>query len=1051
MTSIQSNPFLTPILNEPPPVKANETPTPVEPLKTAPAVPTELEPNDQLKLGSPETETPPTPALPTTDSEPVLTQVQKLEDNGGGATRPVLEASLARGIRRLDAVPQIRETAQVLARDAAPIIGSLRYPLSAPAEVQTRFQALSNNPSSPLKTYATLEEALEAVNAKNPGSELLVEVQTPEGGRAYALVELKPGIKPEQAQASLQGLNGAVYFTDPNRKIAILQLPENQPAERLESVRQLTLVAIADKASGLDQNRAGTLAEDRYPAYKANLTTSMELLVATRQDLLAQKEQLDLQVREVRQANPPQLEKLAQLQSQLSQLGGQLTELDTYQTILTARMSILPVSNDVIPGSEQKIGENRNTPAKALPLLEAQIARIDSRLLLATDPEEIQSLGKQKALVVAEQKNNLESTAQIQQAALNTRMRVGSLATMYKGLDDTQKRLESNIGKLHALEETIQTAKGTELESLQSQAKTLRGQIEADRKQLIGLMKAELQVFKDHVSISSEGGKKSIAFLELQIRKLEALSYMNPEDILEVVRETQSQLLTDVKSAARIYDGITPKEGEMMAEIGAKSSQYISDYQKAKDSQGRIEIDLSRKQALMENPPLSVIGKESLSKADQLYLKKIEALLQKAPEGSKLEELKKLYIALSMAQNPDIDEDLRKRIDIPKVEAKIQALSEDPEIQAAFAKVREEAIQEVFGPEAAEKLATHLLSPEFTEFLSLLSEDEQAQLLSVEIGKLAQLDPKKALEVRQELIGNQLEQKSGQILSGLTLQERKSAFDKVMGTINDPNSGADKNAKVADTLAQALDKLSPAEMAQLSDPKKMYTYLSGKLAGMGEDGQAAAGFLKSLQKSGGFGAFMALTASVATTGKLPAALENGDYKSIADFSSSVMGVAGNGKNVATLFNLTESTLQNAKALKALSALKFMEVLGPVGDVVGMTVDAVGSYQDFSNGDYVGGTAKGVGALAGGVGAAAGGYLLFAASTGPGAPIVLVGAAIVGGLAWAADTIWGESEEETFLRQLDVLKPPPPTPVDPDMAAYGQRRYELDQRGIGPKI
>lgn len=1053
MSSIQSNPFLNPVLSDPTPAKVQETPapTPTEPLKTAPAAPTELTPSDQLKLGSPETDPAPTPTLPPADPEPVLSQVQKLEDNGGGATRPVLEASLARGIRRLEAVPQIRETAQVLAQDAAPIIGSLRYPLSSAADVQTRFQALSNNPTTPLKTFATLEEAIEAVNAKNPGSELLVEVQTPEGGRAYALVELKSGITPEQAKASLQDLNGAVYFTDPNRKMTILQLPENQPAERLESVRQLTLVAIADKASGFDINRASTLAEDRYPAYKANLTTSMELLVATRQDLLAQKEQLDLQVRELRQATPPQPEKLASLQSQLSQLGGQLTELDTYQTILTARMSILGTSNDVIPGSEQKIGCYRNTPAKALPLLEAQIARIDSRLLLATDPKEIASLEAQKSLVVAEQKNNLTSTAQIQQAAFNTRMRVGSLATMYKGLDDTQKRLESNIDKLHTLEEKIQTAKGTELESLQTQAKTLRSQIEGDRKQLIALMKSELQAFKSHVSISSEGGKKSIAFLDLQIRKLEALSYMNPEDILDVVRETQSQLLTDVKSAAKIYDGITPQEGEMMAEIGAKSSQYISDYQKAKDSQGRIEIDLSRKQALLDNPPLSVIGKESLSQADQLYLKKIEALLQKAPEGSKLEELKKLYIALSMSQNPDIDADLRKRIDIPKVEAKIQALSENPEIQAAFAKVREEAIREVFGPDAAQKLATHLRSPEFTEFLSLLSEEEQAQLLAVEIGKLAQLDPKKALEVRQELIGKQLEQKSGQILSGMTLQERKSAFETVMSKINDPNTALDKSAKVADALAQALDKLSPEEMAKLNDPAKLYVYLSNKLSGMGEDGQAAANLLKSLQKSGGFGAFMALTASVAATGKLPAAWENMDAKSIADFSSSVMGVAGNGKNVATLFNLTEDTLQSAKALKALSALKFMEVLGPIGDVVGMGVDAYGAYQDYTNGDYVGASAKGVGALAGGAGAAAGGYiLLMGAAAGPGAPIVLVGAAIVGGLAWAADAIWGESEEETFLRQLEVLNPPPRRPVDPDMAAYGQRRYELDQRGIGPK-
>ncbi|PIQ26907.1 hypothetical protein COW36_16880 [bacterium (Candidatus Blackallbacteria) CG17_big_fil_post_rev_8_21_14_2_50_48_46] len=1049
MTTIQSNPFLIQKLADLPPVRPKELPiSPVSPVDPAPENQT---PNvqDQVALGGTPAE--PVAAPKNIEPEPELTQVKKIaaDNASAGLTRPVLEASLARGIRRLDAVPQLRETAHVLAQDAAPLIESLRYPLATPAEIQSRFQAVSAYPEAELKTYPNLEAALEAVNAKNSGSELVVEVQTPEGGKAFAVVELKSGIQPEQLQASVSYLKGSVYFTDPNRQITVLNLPESETTARLDAVRQLAQVAIADQASGLDQNRASTLAADRYPAYKANLTTSMTVLVETRASLLEQKQNLEAQLETARKAAPPQLEKMARLQTQLSELGGQLTELDTYQTVLTARMSILPKSSNLIPGSEQKIGENRNSPATALPLLEAQLNRINSRLVLATHPEEIKNLEAQKALVMAEQKRNLESTAQIQHAAYSTKMRVGSLATLYQGLDDTQKRLEGNIAKLSDLEDKIQTAKGTELESYQKQAQSLRTQIETDRKQLIVLMKSEVKVFQDHVRISSEGGKKSLEFLNLQIRKLEALNPMNPQAILDLVKETQTQLLSDIQNAAKIYDGITPQEGEMLAQIGDKADQYISDYQVARETQGRIEVDLTRKQQLIENPPLSVIGKESLSQADQVFMKKVEALLKNAPEGSKLEELKKLYTALAMSQDENIDADLRKRIDISKIEAKILDISQEPEVQAAFGKAREEAIQEVFGPEAAQKLADHLLSPEFNEFLGLLSEDEQAQLLSVEIGKLAQLDPQKALAVRQELIGKQLEQKSAQILSGVSLQERKSAFEKVMGTINDPNTALDKGAKIADALAQALDKLSPEEMAQLNDPKKMYTYLSGKLDGMGENGKAAAGFLKSLQKSGGLGAFMALTASVAATGKLPAVFENADFKSIADFSSSALGVAGNGKNIATLFNLTEDTLKSAKALKALSALKFMEFLGPVGDVIGMGVDAYGSYQDFSNGDYIGGTAKGVGALAGGTGAVAGVFIL-AGSTGPGAPIVLVGAAIVGGLAWVADSIWGESEEETFLRQLDVLKPAPERAPDPDRVEYGRRRYELDQRGIGPK-
>lgn len=536
-------------------------------------------------------------------------------------------------------------------------------------------------------------------------------------------------------------------------------------------------------------------------------------------------------------------------------------------------------------------------------------------------------------------------------------------------------------------------------------------------------MKREVGVFQAHVSFRSAGGKASLDFLNLQIQKLEGLSRQDPDAILSTVQATQTRLLSDVRQAATIYDGITPQESEMMSQIGEKADQYIRDYKQAQQSQVRIQTDLTRKRELLANPPLSPIGQAALKQADQIFMQKVETLLQAAPKGSPLEELRKLYTALSLANNPDTAPKLRARIDVEKIQQRIQSLSEQPEVQAVFSTARQQALQEVFSPGAAQELADHLLSPAFREFLSLQSESDQSTLLQTELSKLYQLDPQKAAEVRHELVGKQLEAKAGEILAGLSLEERKSAFAKVFGVINNPNNAIDKCAKVADALAQAFEGLSPQQMQALQNPAQMYTYLSGKLAGMGENGQAALEYIKSLQTSGKLGALMTVTAAVATTGKLPDALSNGDIKSIADLSSSLLSLAGNGKNVATLFNLTEQTLQSAKALKALSTLKSMEMLGPVGDILGAGVDAYGAVQDYTNGDYTGATFKGVSALAGGTGAVAGLFIL-AGSTGPAAPVVLVGAAIIGGLAWGADLIWGESEEMTFLRQLDVLKPEP---------------------------
>jgi hypothetical protein len=184
---------------------------------------------------------------------------------------------------------------------------------------------------------------------------------------------------------------------------------------------------------------------------------------------------------------------------------------------------------------------------------------------------------------------------------------------------------------------------------------------------------------------------------------------------------------------------------------------------------------------------------------------------------------------------------------------------------------------------------------------------------------------------------------------------------------------------------------------------------------------------------------LTLVAGVATTGKVPDAVSKGDFKSLTDLTSSAFSVASGAPGVLKMYGVSvEKGMQVAEAMMeagdfaggmskmghmatAAKAVKVLEVLGPIGDTLGAGLDAYGSYQDFSSGDTVGGYAKATGAGAGAVGAVAG-VAILAGATGPGAPIVLAGATVVGLVAWGIDAGWGESEEETFLRQLDVLKP-----------------------------
>jgi hypothetical protein len=88
--------------------------------------------------------------------------------------------------------------------------------------------------------------------------------------------------------------------------------------------------------------------------------------------------------------------------------------------------------------------------------------------------------------------------------------------------------------------------------------------------------------------------------------------------------------------------------------------------------------------------------------------------------------------------------------------------------------------------------------------------------------------------------------------------------------------------------------------------------------------------------------------------------------------------------------------------------------------VGAGVDAYGSYKDFEQGDNFGGSMKAIGAASGLAGAGAG-IAILAGASGPAAPAVLLGAAIVGLGAWGLDALFGKSEEQSMLENLGVWK------------------------------
>ncbi|PKL75304.1 MAG: hypothetical protein CVV27_16055, partial [Candidatus Melainabacteria bacterium HGW-Melainabacteria-1] len=131
-------------------------------------------------------------------------------------------------------------------------------------------------------------------------------------------------------------------------------------------------------------------------------------------------------------------------------------------------------------------------------------------------------------------------------------------------------------------------------------------------------------------------------------------------------------------------------------------------------------------------------------------------------------------------------------------------------------------------------------------------------------------------------------------------------------------------------------------------------------------------------------------------------------------SGSLFSAMSKAGDVAKFFGVADD------AVKASKVLKTLKWLGPVADGLSGVLDAHGAYKDYQVGDTVGALSKGVSSAAGFTAAGAG-VLILAGASGPGAPVVLVGAAVVGLGAWGVDAIWGEDPQESLLRNVGVLK------------------------------
>ncbi len=907
-----------------------------------------------------------------------------------------------------------------------------------------------------VKTYESLEKAVEAANQNNAGSELIVAIQNPDGKTAYAVIELKGAPTPESLAAAVAelGPQAEAYFTRQNGELTSVKPPQESSSQQYQRVKALADVATADNARGFDRNRAGTQEADRGVAYRANLSTAKQELDTTLKVLDAETRALSEQVDQLRKTGELSSPEGVALQKKLSTLHQQRETLETSRTIIHGRLLQIAPASGNIPGTEQGYGALRNRPEKIQAQLQERISQIDSRLMVTRDPALREQLQSQKQELRQEMIGVSQRNLEHREAGLRMKIRLGALAKMNQSLQTAHDNLTQNTQKLMMLEDRLPHLKGEELAKTQADIQRLRAKINGDRKTLINEMETAIGVFKKNAQMGQKGAQDAVTLLEEQVKKLKSIAPGEERNVLTTVDATRELLLESVKEAGRLFVGITPKEASALVDLDTKTDDYISDYLGAESKLEALKKSVSEKQSIYNDPAIrpSLIGEQQMTKLQEAYVKNVQKKIKDAKTGD-LKKLGELYAALEMANNPKIDKKLRDRIDVDAVKAKIAEMSNSPEVMKAFDEAKQEAVKEVFGEQpVAQELKAHLLNPRYQAYLDLLPETERKAVLEADLAKLAFADPRAAAEVQQELVGREFQAQSVVMIKSVPADKRASAFSQAMDKLN---TGVDKNAKIADALAQTLDKLTPEEaqktafwikQMQNGDAtagQKLKDLLISKVGDAQGKGKATIHFLERMSASGKLGGLLALTAVVTAGFKLPEKFDKEHAAAIGQFGVAAVGATSSSASfIAGLIDFDADTIlkdiKNGTQLvdrgsdaanlrhlnrlnKAAKVLKVMEFLGPIGDIAGAGFDFYAASDEFSKGDTFGGSMKVLSGASGVVGAGAG-IAIVAGASGPLAPAVLIGATVAGLVFWGADEMWGESDEETFLRNLGVLKP-----------------------------
>lgn len=439
--------------------------------------------------------------------------------------------------------------------------------------------------------------------------------------------------------------------------------------------------------------------------------------------------------------------------------------------------------------------------------------------------------------------------------------------------------------------------------------------------------------------------------------------------------------------------------------------------------------------AAYQRPDLSqvkprAIAAEEMETLLDTYNDNVKSKLTGAKDGSLLDRFETSLRLMSMLNSPRLKED-PEAYDIlqmrrAEVESEYKTLMQEPEVKAAFDTAQQDALKAVFGDKLrvrSHQQAAYLLSDSFQKELEATPPEGIQEKIQKELSALSLLSPRLAKNVADDLIektlrsqalrmiqsngdaGAQARESLGEAL-GVYLKAQQSAAGIGLQANNLTRLSSLSEDRIKE-LTQAVAAL--ADGTEAADYNELANKLMKKVDQLPADIQEdATRFLGHMQTQNVLGTVLLAGSIIGLTQReMPT-----DPKAWVSLTTASVGTASMSHFALRLAGLDDAAdlVSKVHYKMPVGALK-VPVLSSVLTSVNITMDSMALYDEFHNEDIAGMTSRAMG-IGSGVASIAAATMI----SGPAAPVVLIGATVVGLTAWGIDAAWGESDLTGKIRQ-----------------------------------